>query len=116
MSGDAAAHKRRRRRSSVVSRRSLAVGMELGRSTNGQTVSWARFRERRRRLTGSWAGRQQLFNAIAVLVGIGVLSEPLAFAYCGWIGGTLLLLFFGLFTNYTWVCLVRATRVLHLVA
>ena len=44
-----------------------------------------------------------MFNAIAVLVGIGVLSEPLAFAYAGWIGGTLLLLFFGIVTNYTCV-------------
>jgi len=44
-----------------------------------------------------------MFNAIAVLVGIGVLSEPLAFAYAGWIGGTLLLLFFGIVTNYTYV-------------
>ena len=46
-----------------------------------------------------------MFNAIAVLVGIGVLSEPLAFAYAGWIGGTLLLLFFGIVTNYTCVCI-----------
>jgi len=44
-----------------------------------------------------------MFNAIAVLVGIGVLSEPLAFAYAGWIGGTALLIFFGFVTNYTWV-------------
>lgn len=74
------------RRGSIVNRRmSVSVKsikgheVELGRSTSGQTM----------------------FNAIAVLVGIGVLSEPLAFRYAGWIGGTVLLLCFGLVTNYT---------------
>ncbi|KAJ9111124.1 hypothetical protein QFC19_001323 [Naganishia cerealis] len=74
------------RRGSIVGRRmSVSVKslhgheVELGRSTSGQTM----------------------FNAIAVLVGIGVLSEPLAFRYAGWIGGTLLLLAFGVVTNYT---------------
>lgn len=74
------------RRGSIVNRRmSVSVKsikgheVELGRSTSGQTM----------------------FNAIAVLVGIGVLSEPLAFRYAGWIGGTVLLLSFGLVTNYT---------------
>ncbi|KAJ9093388.1 hypothetical protein QFC21_006418 [Naganishia friedmannii] len=74
------------RRGSIAGRRmSVSVKsihghqVELGRSTSGQTM----------------------FNAIAVLVGIGVLSEPLAFRYAGWIGGTLLLLAFGVVTNYT---------------
>lgn len=74
------------RRGSIVNRRmSVSVKsikgheVQLGRSTSGQTM----------------------FNAIAVLVGIGVLSEPLAFRYAGWIGGTVLLLAFGLVTNYT---------------
>ena len=69
-------------RSSIATRpmsvRSLG-GMEMGNSTTGQT----------------------LFNAIAVLVGIGVLAEPLAFAYTGWIMGSILLVTFGFITNYT---------------
>ena len=45
----------------------------------------------------------QLFNSIAVLLGIGMLSEPLGFAYAGWIGGTLLMIFYGYLTCYTCV-------------
>jgi hypothetical protein len=45
--------------------------------------------------------RLQLFNAIAVLMGVGMLSEPLAFARAGWIGGTSLLILYGLLTCYT---------------
>jgi vesicular inhibitory amino acid transporter len=45
--------------------------------------------------------RGQLFNSIAILLGIGMLSEPLAFAYAGWIGGTVLVLLFGGLTCYT---------------
>ncbi|EIW86561.1 hypothetical protein CONPUDRAFT_44089 [Coniophora puteana RWD-64-598 SS2] len=44
---------------------------------------------------------QTLFNCIAILLGIGMLSEPLAFAYAGWIGGTALIVFFGYITCYT---------------
>jgi len=44
---------------------------------------------------------QTLFNSIAILLGIGMLSEPLAFAYAGWIGGTLLLVGYGFITCYT---------------
>ncbi|KZP12050.1 hypothetical protein FIBSPDRAFT_870672 [Athelia psychrophila] len=44
---------------------------------------------------------QTLFNAIAILLGIGMLSEPLAYAYAGWIGGTLLIIFYGCITCYT---------------
>ena len=43
----------------------------------------------------------QLFNAIAILLGIGMLSEPLAFAYAGWIGGTAIIIFYGWITCYT---------------
>jgi len=32
-----------------------------------------------------------------------MLSEPLAFAYAGWIGGTLLILFYGFISCYTYV-------------
>ncbi|KAH9937611.1 transmembrane amino acid transporter protein-domain-containing protein [Fomitopsis serialis] len=44
---------------------------------------------------------QTLFNAIAILLGIGMLSEPLAFAYAGWIGGTAIIIFYGWITCYT---------------
>ncbi|KIJ21597.1 hypothetical protein PAXINDRAFT_5758 [Paxillus involutus ATCC 200175] len=44
---------------------------------------------------------QTLFNCIAVLLGIGMLSEPLAFAYAGWFWGTVLIIFFGVVTCYT---------------
>lgn len=46
-------------------------------------------------------GYFQLFNSIAILLGIGMLSEPLAFAYAGWICGTLLIIFYGFITCYT---------------
>ncbi|KAL4243589.1 amino acid/polyamine transporter 2 family protein [Abortiporus biennis] len=44
---------------------------------------------------------QTLFNAIAILLGIGMLSEPLAFAYAGWVGGTALIISYGFVTCYT---------------
>ncbi|OWZ29942.1 solute carrier family 32 (vesicular inhibitory amino acid transporter) [Cryptococcus neoformans c8] len=53
---------------------------------------------------------QTLFNATAVLVGIGLLSLPLAFAYAGWIGGTIMLLSFGWLTCYTAKLLARLIR------
>ncbi|KAJ6509237.1 transmembrane amino acid transporter protein-domain-containing protein [Mycena vitilis] len=36
-----------------------------------------------------------------MLVGIGLLSVPLAFAYTGWIAGTLLIIFYGFISCYT---------------
>ncbi|KAF9240943.1 transmembrane amino acid transporter protein-domain-containing protein [Melanogaster broomeanus] len=50
---------------------------------------------------------QTLFNCIAVLLGIGMLSEPLAFAYAGWFWGTVLIIFFGIITCYTSKLLAR---------
>ena len=47
----------------------------------------------------------KLFNSIAMLLGIGMLSEPLAFAYAGWGCGTLLLIFYGFLTCHTYVFL-----------
>ncbi|GAA5871168.1 hypothetical protein JCM3774_006811 [Rhodotorula dairenensis] len=44
---------------------------------------------------------QTLFNTVNVLIGVGLLADPLAFADAGWIFGTLLLLFCALVTNYT---------------
>ncbi|KAF9015332.1 transmembrane amino acid transporter protein-domain-containing protein [Cyathus striatus] len=44
---------------------------------------------------------QTLFNSIAILLGIGMLSEPLAFAYSGWVLGTILIMSYGFFSCYT---------------
>ncbi|GAA5905724.1 hypothetical protein JCM8208_000878 [Rhodotorula glutinis] len=44
---------------------------------------------------------QTLFNTVNVLIGVGLLAEPLAFADAGWVGGMLLLVFCALVTNYT---------------
>lgn len=44
---------------------------------------------------------QTLFNTVNVLIGVGLLADPLAFADAGWIFGTLILLFCALVTNYT---------------
>ncbi|OCF35994.1 hypothetical protein I316_02489 [Kwoniella heveanensis BCC8398] len=63
----------------VSARRAHSIRHPSGQSTDGQT----------------------LFNATAVLVGIGLLSLPLAFAYAGWVGGTLMLLGFGWLTCHT---------------
>ncbi|KAG1728152.1 transmembrane amino acid transporter protein-domain-containing protein [Suillus paluster] len=65
-----------RRKSSVSLKRSYNYG---GQSTYGQT----------------------LLNSIAILLGIGMLSESLAFAYAGWIGGTALIIFLGFLNCYT---------------
>ncbi|BGP09203.1 Vacuolar amino acid transporter 1 [Rhodotorula toruloides] len=44
---------------------------------------------------------QSLFNTVNVLIGVGLLADPLAFADSGWIFGTILLVFCCLVTNYT---------------
>ncbi|WVN86056.1 uncharacterized protein L203_101214 [Cryptococcus depauperatus CBS 7841] len=62
--------------------------LELGQSTDGQT----------------------LFNATAVLVGIGLLSMPVAFSYAGWILGTVLLIGFGWLACYTAKLLAKLIR------
>ncbi|KAJ7156133.1 transmembrane amino acid transporter protein-domain-containing protein, partial [Mycena filopes] len=68
----------RRRRSSAASARSMKYNYG-GQSTFGQT----------------------LFNSIAILLGIGMLSEPLAFAYAGWGTGLVLIIFYGYISCYT---------------
>lgn len=50
---------------------------------------------------------QTLFNTVAVLLGMGLMSEPLAFAYAGWGCGTLLLVFYGFSACYTAKILAR---------
>ncbi|KDR85164.1 hypothetical protein GALMADRAFT_233828 [Galerina marginata CBS 339.88] len=58
-----------------------------------------------------WGGQstfgQTLFNSIAILLGIGMLSEPLAFAYSGWVVGTLLIISYGFISCYTAKILAR---------
>ncbi|KAJ7919137.1 transmembrane amino acid transporter protein-domain-containing protein [Mycena leptocephala] len=44
---------------------------------------------------------QTLFNCVAMLVGIGLLSVPLAFAYAGWLAGTVIILSYGFLSCYT---------------
>ncbi|KXN89865.1 Vacuolar amino acid transporter 1 [Leucoagaricus sp. SymC.cos] len=50
---------------------------------------------------------QTLFNSIAILLGIGMLSEPLAFAYSGWFMGTVLISMYGVLACYTAKILAR---------
>jgi vesicular inhibitory amino acid transporter len=50
---------------------------------------------------------QTLFNSIAILLGIGMLSEPLAFAYSGWTIGTFLIIAYGYVACYTAKILAR---------
>ncbi|TFK76935.1 hypothetical protein BDN72DRAFT_755228 [Pluteus cervinus] len=73
-----------RRRQSAVSTKSVTYHYG-GKSTFGQT----------------------LFNSIAILLGIGMLSEPLAFAYAGWGAGTLLIISYGFISCYTAKILAR---------
>ncbi|KAH7104212.1 transmembrane amino acid transporter protein-domain-containing protein [Auriculariales sp. MPI-PUGE-AT-0066] len=53
---------------------------------------------------------QSLFNSLAILLGIGLLSEPLAFSYAGWVGGTALIIFYGWLTCYTAKILAKIIR------
>lgn len=81
----------RSRRSSGAGQRRVSrrpTQQHVGGSSDGQTVSDK----------GVGGANRQLFNAIAVLVGIGLLSMPLAFSYAGWIGGTVMLLGFSYIT------------------
>jgi len=50
---------------------------------------------------------QTLFNSIAILLGIGMLSEPLAFAYAGWGWGMALIIFYAVISCYTAKILAR---------
>ncbi|GJJ08762.1 hypothetical protein Clacol_002981 [Clathrus columnatus] len=54
--------------------------------------------------------RQTLFNSTAILLGVGMLSEPLAFALAGWIPGFILIVFYGFITCYTAKILARIIR------
>ncbi|GAA5844839.1 hypothetical protein JCM11251_007343 [Rhodosporidiobolus azoricus] len=56
----------------------------------------------------SWG--QTLFNTINVLIGVGLLADPLAFADSGWVLGVALLLFCSFVTFYTALLLARLMR------
>ena len=73
----------------------------IGQSTFSQTVS----RPRLPVLSKVYV-LGQVFNATALLLGIGMLSEPLAYSYAGWICGTLLIIGYGMITCYTYVTVV----------
>ncbi|KAJ4486341.1 transmembrane amino acid transporter protein-domain-containing protein [Lentinula aciculospora] len=63
--------------------------------------------ESRHSIGGQSTFGQTLFNSIAILLGIGMLSEPLAFAYAGWIVGTILIILYGFISCYTAKLLAR---------
>ncbi|KAI9305504.1 transmembrane amino acid transporter protein-domain-containing protein [Cunninghamella echinulata] len=50
---------------------------------------------------------QSIFNALNVLIGIGILTLPYAFRLAGWSVGSIILLFCCLSTNYTAKVLIR---------
>ncbi|KZT06885.1 uncharacterized protein LAESUDRAFT_743205 [Laetiporus sulphureus 93-53] len=80
-----------------------AVQGALARRTSQLSISQTTTggRKREKVLSGHSTYGQTLFNAIAILLGIGMLSEPLAFAYAGWIDGTVIIIFYGIITCYT---------------
>lgn len=105
---DAARARRRSsvlRRLSVEARRRTTHGLRRlseasrGDSTDGQTVS-APLSPSSTCVIARIA-HAKLFNAVAVLLGIGVLSLPLAFAYAGWVAGTAMLMGFAWLTCHT---------------
>ncbi|KAG8986496.1 hypothetical protein FRB94_014061 [Tulasnella sp. JGI-2019a] len=105
----------------IVSRPGLPTSPDVGFSSNVTitpvkpiiTVSHAPPRRRKSSASkphlqsGSSTFGQTLFNTIAILLGIGMLSCPLGFAYAGWVGGTLLMIFFGFLNCYTANILAR---------
>ncbi|WVF67802.1 hypothetical protein IAT40_002563 [Kwoniella sp. CBS 6097] len=105
-----------RRREDLAGDEGEETGLLKDRPRDYGGVEMAEDAERGRRVqgarhpTGQSTDGQTLFNATAVLVGIGLLSLPLAFAYAGWIGGTLMLLGFGWLTCHTAKLLARLIR------
>jgi len=71
------------------------------------TTSAASVKEVPRQYIGHSTFGQTLFNSIAILLGIGMLSEPLAFSYSGWIAGTILIVSYGFISCYTAKILAR---------
>jgi hypothetical protein len=53
---------------------------------------------------------QSVFNAVNVLVGVGILALPLSLKLAGWLFGSLIFLFCCLATNYTAKILVKCLK------
>ncbi|KAJ7743332.1 transmembrane amino acid transporter protein-domain-containing protein [Mycena metata] len=92
------------RRTSTAANDTLAV--PLAGSSNGPAAlrrrsSAASARSMKYNYGGQSTFGQTLFNSIAILLGIGMLSEPLAFAYAGWGTGLALIIFYGYISCYT---------------
>lgn len=54
---------------------------------------------------------QSVFNAVNVLVGVGILALPLSFRIAGWLYGSIILIFCCLATNYTAKIIVKCLNV-----
>lgn len=54
---------------------------------------------------------QSVFNAVNVLVGVGILALPLSLRLAGWLYGSLIFLFCCLATNYTAKVIVKCLNV-----
>ncbi|KAI8369672.1 transmembrane amino acid transporter protein-domain-containing protein [Blakeslea trispora] len=54
---------------------------------------------------------QSVFNAVNVLVGVGILALPLSMRLAGWVYGSLIFLFCSLATNYTAKVIVKCLNV-----
>ncbi|KAK8850737.1 hypothetical protein IAR55_004657 [Kwoniella newhampshirensis] len=102
------------RRNSSLERGYEAVEIVADPALEGQRGRRKSTAKKARKVQYSYRGEstngQTLFNATAVLVGIGLLSLPLAFAYAGWIGGTAMLVGFGWLTCHTAKLLARLIR------
>lgn len=77
-----------------VAGKSTATHEFVGKSTFGQTVSLNLLNKDR-------VDPAKLFNSVAILVGVGILSVSLAFSYAGWLMGTILIIFYGFISCYT---------------
>ncbi|KAH9944456.1 transmembrane amino acid transporter protein-domain-containing protein [Epithele typhae] len=77
------------------------------RASHLSTRSKSSWRERKPSHGGQSTFAQTLLNAVAVLFGIGMLSEPMAFSYAGWIWGTILIIGYGYISCYTAKILAR---------
>ncbi|KAF9270392.1 hypothetical protein L218DRAFT_31509 [Marasmius fiardii PR-910] len=82
----------------------------LPRPPRRSSTSSSKIQQRSPRFTGQSTFGQTLFNSIAILLGIGLLSEPLAFAYAGWILGTILIVSYGFLSCYTAKILARIIK------
>ncbi|KAJ7619383.1 transmembrane amino acid transporter protein-domain-containing protein [Roridomyces roridus] len=90
-----------RRPSTAANNDSLAIPGHTISSATLRRPSAASTRSMKYNYGGQSTFGQTLFNSIAILLGIGMLSEPLAFAYAGWGMGSILIVFYGFISCYT---------------